>query len=566
MKLKGSEIIIKCLEREGVDTIFGIPGGSVIPLFDKLYSNKKIRTILTRHEQGAAHMADGYARVSGRCGVCVATSGPGATNLTTGLATALLDSIPVVAITGQVASHLVGNDAFQEADTTGVTRPVTKQNYLITDVEKMSEIFAQAFYLARTGRKGPVLIDIPVDIQNKECEYEENPKAEIRGYKPNLTGHPKQIKSALEALLAAKKPLIYGGGGIISSGAEKEVAALARKFGIPVTLTLMGIGGFPGTDELFIGMPGMHGTYAANFAFQNCDLIFTIGARFDDRVTGKMSAFAPHAKVVQIDIDPTSISKNVTADIPVVGDCKIVLKQILALCTKQKTCKRYPAWLQCVSDIARKKPLFFRNDDILRPQYVVESFYKHTRGKAVIATEVGQNQMWAEQFYKYDKPRQFLSSCGLGTMGYGFPAAIGAKFACPSKEVIDIAGDGSIQMNIQELATAKAYGIKVIVAILNNGHLGLVRQWQELFYDRRYSSVYLGVPGKKEYWPDFKLVAEAYGLKGIRVEKKKDVEGAIKEALASKETVVIDFKVREDENVSPMVPAGAAIDTILELA
>jgi len=566
MKLTGSEIIIKELEREGVDTIFGIPGGVVIPIFDKLYSNKKIKLVLTRHEQGAAHMADGYARSSGKVGVCIATSGPGATNLTTGLATAYMDSIPLVAITGQVASHLVGNDAFQEADTTGITRPITKQNFLVTDVGKLSEIFSQAFYLARTGRQGPVLIDIPVDIQNASCEFYAKECHKIRGYKPNLEGHPKQIKTAVEAIIGSRNPLIYAGGGIISSGASGELTALAKFFDIPVTLTLMGISAFPGTDKLFIGMPGMHGTQAANFAMQNSDLLIALGARFDDRVTGKISAFAPKAKIIHLDIDPTSISKNVRADIPIVGDCKIVLKQLLDFCRRKKIKKKFPEWLKKVKDVAKKKSLTYRDDAVLRPQYIVDRLYKLTGGKAIVATEVGQNQMWAEQFYKYDRPRYFLSSGGLGTMGYGLPAAIGAKFANPDKEVVDIAGDGSIQMNIQELATAKVYGIKVIVLILNNSYLGMVRQWQELFYGKRYASTFLGDSRTKKYWPDFKRLAEAYGLTGIAVKNKKDVDKAIKTALAAKETCVIDFKVREEENVSPMVPGGAAIDQILDLA
>ncbi|MEA2082236.1 MAG: biosynthetic-type acetolactate synthase large subunit [Elusimicrobiota bacterium] len=566
MKLSGAEIILKSLEREAVDTIFGIPGGSVIPLFDKLYSNKKIKLFLTRHEQGAAHMADGYARASGKVGVCVATSGPGATNLVTGLATALLDSIPMVAITGQVASHLVGNDAFQEADTTGITRPVTKQNFLITDVKELSRTIAQAFYLARTGRPGPVLIDVPVDIQNAVCEYDKKPDCVIRGYKPNFKGHPRQIKSALEAIMRAEKPVIYAGGGVISSGADKELTQLARSLGIPVTLTLMGIGAFPGTDKLFIGMPGMHGTQAANFALQNCDLIFAVGARFDDRVTGKVSAFAPHAKVVQIDIDPTSISKNVPTEIPVVGDCKVVLRQMLEILSKRKITKKPAVWTKRVLEVSSKKALMYKKDSVLRPQFVIEKFYELTKGKAIVATEVGQHQMWAEQFFKYDKPRQFITSGGLGTMGYGLPAAIGVKRACPGKEVLDIAGDGSTQMNIQELATAKVYGIKVIVVILNNSCLGMVRQWQQLFYGRRYSGVLLGMADNKSYWPDFKKVAEAYGLTGMRIEKKSGVEGAIKKALAAKGTVVMDFQVAKEENVSPMVPGGAPIDHILELA
>jgi len=568
MKLRGAEIILKCLEREGVDTVFGIPGGSVIPLFDALHDNKKIKLFLTRHEQGAAHMADGYARASGKTGVCIATSGPGATNLVTGLATALLDSVPMVAVTGQVVSHLVGNDAFQEADTTGITRPVTKQNYLVTDVRDISKTMAQAFYLARSGRPGTVLIDVPSDIQKAECEYDPKPDSSIRGYKPSKDGNPRQIKTALNALLSSKKLLVYAGGGVISSGAAKELTDFVRKLNAPVTLTLMGIGGFPGTDELFIGMPGMHGTQAANYAFQNCDMVFAVGARFDDRVTGKVSAFAPHAKIVQVDIDPTSISKNVTADIPVVGDCKSVLRQMLVLLGGIQKTPDYASWRKDIAVVSKKHPLCYKDDAVLRPQYVIDRFYQITKGKALVVTEVGQHQMWAEQFYKFDNPRRFITSGGLGTMGYGLPGAIGAKRACPDMEVIDIAGDGSTQMNIQELATAKVYGIKVIVAILNNSYLGMVRQWQELFYKKRYSGVLLGSQSSKDqkYWPDFKLVGEAYGLKGMRIEHKKDVDAAIKEALAFKETVVMDFQVAKEENVFPIVPGGASIDQIIDMS
>jgi len=540
LELKGSEIIIKCLEKEGVDVIFGIPGGSVIPLFDKLYSSK-VRVILTRHEQGAAHMADGYARASGKVGVCVATSGPGATNLTTGIATAYMDSVPLVAITGQVATHLVGNDAFQEADTTGITRPITKQNYLVTDVRELQDTIAKAFLLARTGRPGPVLIDIPVNIQNETCKFDPHKKnIEIRGYKPTLRGHPKQIRNACDLMLQAKKPILYAGGGIIISDASKELKKLAEKLNVPVTLTLMGIGAFPGDHKLFVGMPGMHGTQTANYAIQNSDLIIAVGVRFDDRVTGRLDKFAPLAKIIHIDIDPTSISKNVSAHIPIVGDCKVVLNQILEyLKNKKIEANKTKDWLKKLDEIRKQKPLTYRKDSLLRPQFVVETLYNLTQGKnVIITTEVGQNQMWAEQFFVYREPRTFLTSGGLGTMGYGFPAAIGAKVARPDREVIDIAGDGSFQMNIQELATAKVNGIKVIVLILNNRYLGMVRQWQELFYGKRYSSVFLGDLKAREYWPDFKKVAESYGLIGLRVEKKKDVEPAIKEALKAKETCI----------------------------
>ncbi|MFA5857477.1 MAG: biosynthetic-type acetolactate synthase large subunit [Elusimicrobiota bacterium] len=571
MEKTGSEILVECLTKEGVDIMFGIPGGVLLPIFDALYGSK-IKLILTRHEQGAAHMADGYARSTGKVGVCIATSGPGATNLTTGLATAYMDSIPMVAITGQVATNLIGNDAFQEADTTGITRPVTKHNYLVKDVADLARVIREAFYIAKTGRPGPVLIDIPVDVSRQKTKFVYPEKVELRSYKPNYTGHPVQIKRVADAIASSKQPVLYIGGGVIASNASAELLELAEKCEILVTSTLMAIGAFPPDHELSLGMLGMHGMYWANHAMQNSDLIIAVGSRFDDRCTGKLTAFAQKAKIVHIDIDPTSISKNVKTDIPVVGDCKVVLSELNKIVAKTK----HVEWLKQINKWKKEQPLTYTQDNKLRPQYVVEQISKLTNGEAVVTTEVGQNQMWAAQFYQAKKPRLFISSGGLGTMGYGFPAAIGAKFALPDKTVIDIAGDGSIQMNIQELATAVLNKTNVIVVILNNTYLGMVRQWQQLFYGKRYSAVCLHKTdscspkcdgpnhGCPALVPDFVKLAEAYGAVGIRVDKKEDVVKALKKALAVKDKpVIIDCWVEKEENVFPMVPAGAALDEIM---
>ncbi|MFH1783808.1 MAG: biosynthetic-type acetolactate synthase large subunit [bacterium] len=552
MKKTGAQIIIECLRKEGVDIMFGIPGGVLLPIFDELYDSP-IKFVLTRHEQGAAHMADGYSRATGKVGVCIATSGPGATNLTTGLATAAMDSIPMVAFTGQVATHLIGNDAFQEADTTGITRPVTKHNYLVKDVKDLARTIKEAFYIARTGRPGPVLIDLPVDVQKAETDFVYPKEAKIPGYKPNYTGHPGQIKKAARAIEKAERPVIYGGGGLIIADAWKELRQLAEKADIPVTLTLMGIGAFPCNHRLSLGMLGMHGTFYANYAIQESDLIIAIGSRFDDRITGKISAFAPHAKIIHIDIDPTSISKNVVVDIPVVGDAREILRELIKNVKKNEL----KAWNNKISEWKKKYPLTYKKSAKLEPQYVVEQIDKVTKGEAIICTEVGQNQMWAQQFYCYTKPRTFLSSGGLGTMGYGFPAAIGAQFGMPKKIIFDIAGDGSIQMNIQELSTAVIHKLPVKIAILNNNYLGMVRQWQEMFYKKRYSGSVLN--GN----PDFVKVAQAYGATGIRVTKKEQVIPALKKALKIKGPVVLDFVVEGEANVFPMVPAGAAIDQMI---
>lgn len=553
MKIKGAEILIKSLQKEGAEVIFGYPGGNVLPIFDVLY-DATIRFILTRHEQAAAHAADGYARATGKVGVCMATSGPGATNLVTGIATAYMDSVPIVAITGQVKTQVIGNDAFQEADVTGITRPITKHNYLVKDIKDLSRVVKEAFHIASTGRPGPVLIDLPVDVSTAEAEFHHPASVDIRSYKPTYIGHIGQIKKAAKAIGESKQPVIYAGGGIIISGASEELFELAKKNNIPVTTTLLGLGGFPETDDLSLGMLGMHGTVYANHAIMDSDLIIAVGARFDDRVTGKIEAFAPNAKIIHIDIDPSAISKNVRVDIPIVGDAKNVLQEL------NKHIKKRPdteSWLKKIESWKKKSPLTYKQDDKLRPQYVVEEVYNVTKGEAIICTEVGQNQMWAAQFYKYTKPRTFISSGGLGTMGYGFPAAIGVQIGKPKATVVDIAGDGSIQMNIQELITAVCNKLPIKIAILNNGYLGMVRQWQELFYKRRYSYTCL------KDSPNFVKLAEAYGAVGMRITKKEEVRPALERALKIDNTVIMDFHVEKEENVYPMVPAGEAINRMI---
>ena len=550
--MTGAQILIESLKREGVNVIFGYPGGSVLPLFDKLY-DAGLNFILTRHEQGAAHAADGYSRATGKVGVCLATSGPGATNLVTGIATAYMDSIPMVAITGQVKTSLIGNDAFQEADVTGITRPITKHNYLVKDIKDLSRIIREAFYIASTGRPGPVLVDIPVDIQQQEYEFSWPEKVELRSYKPTYFGHPGQIKKAVRLISSARKPVIYAGGGVISSDASGILFEFAEKLQIPVTWTLMGIGCFPATHKLALGMLGMHGTAYANHAITDSDLIIAIGARFDDRVTGRLDAFAPAAKVIHIDIDPSSISKNIHVDIPIVGDARNILGEFLEELNKLPDT---PEWLEYVATLKKKHPLRYKDTDRIKPQYVIEQIYEATKGEAIITTEVGQNQMWAAQWYKYTRPRTFISSGGLGTMGFGFPAAMGAKAGCPEKVVFDIAGDGSIQMNIQELATCVCNKINVKVAILDNGYLGMVRQWQELFYHKRYSYTCISAP-------DFVKLTESFGAVGILVTRKEEVRPAIDKAIATDNTVFIDFRIDPEENVFPMVPAGEAINRMI---
>ena len=525
-----------------------------MPIFDKLY-DAPFNFILTRHEQGAAHAADGYARVTGKVGVCIATSGPGATNLVTGIATAYMDSIPIVALTGQVKTFLIGNDAFQEADVVGITRPITKHNYLVKDVKNLARTIKEAFHIASTGRPGPVVVDIPVDVQLHEAEFSYPKDVNIRSYKPTYSGHIGQIKKAAKMIANSKRPIIYAGGGIIISEASKELYELATRTHIPVTTTLLGLGAFPETNELSLGMLGMHGTAYANHAIMESDLIIAIGARFDDRVTGKLDEFAPHAKIIHIDIDPASVSKNVKVDIPIVGDAKDVLQKLNKLVKKVDASE----WAEKIEKWRDKHPLAYKKDNKLRPQYIIEEIRKATKGKAIICTEVGQNQMWAAQWYKYTKPRTFVSSGGLGTMGYGFPAAIGAQLGRPHDIVFDIAGDGSIQMNIQELATATINKLPVKIAILNNCYLGMVRQWQELFYKKRYSHTFLNTCA----CPDFIKLAESYGAVGIKVTKKKDVKKAIRKALSIKKVVLLDFHIEPEENVFPMVPAGQAINRMI---
>lgn len=554
MRKRGAEILIECLLREKVEVMFGIPGGVLLRIFDTLYDSP-LKFILTRHEQGAAHAADGYARATGKVGVCLATSGPGATNLVTGIATAYMDSVPLVAITGQVATPMIGNDAFQEADTIGITRPITKHNYLVKDVRDLARIVRESFYLASTGRPGPVVIDIPKDVADAEAEFIYPETLEIRSYRPNYIGHPQQIKRAADKINATRKPVLYAGGGVIISGSVEELKYLAETAEIPVTTTLLGLGGFPGEHPLFLGMLGMHGTRYANYAIMESDLIIAVGTRFDDRATGKVEKFAPHATIIHIDIDPTAIGKNIKVHIPIVGDAKNVLGELNKLIKPQK----HREWRAQIENWKREYPLTYNQEGNgeLKPQFVVEQIYKATQGKAIITTEVGQNQMWAAQFYPFNEPRTFISSGGLGTMGYGFPAAIGAQVGRPDKVVFDIAGDGSFQMNIQELATVVKNNIPVKIAILNNGCLGMVRQWQELFYNRRYS--YTQLTGN----PDFVKVAEAYGAVGIRVTRPEEVIPAIEKALATPGPVVIDFVVSPEENVFPMVPAGAGIDEMI---
>ena len=556
MKMSGSDIFIECLRHEGVEVLFGYPGGVVIPIFDKLYDVKDIKFVLTRHEQGAAHAADGYARATGKTGVCIATSGPGATNLITGIATAYMDSIPMVCFTGQVSMDLIGTDAFQEADITGLTRPITKHNFLISDVTKLADTISQAFYIASTGRPGPVVVDLPKDVSLAEIDFEwpETP-ARPRGYKVPGEADEDEIKQAADAIAKSNRPYIYAGGGVIISNATEELIELSERLNAPVTTTLMGLGGFPASHPNFVGMPGMHGTYTANMSFTECDLIIAVGARFDDRVTGKIEGFAPKAKIIHIDNDPSAIAKNVEVDISVVGDARECLKQLLDVVGP----RRENGWNAQVSEWMKDHPVKYKTKPgVISPQFVIEEIYRVTKGDAIITTEVGQHQMWTALHYKFESPRRLITSGGLGTMGYGFPAAIGAQMAKPDALVIDIAGDGSILMNIQELTTAVEHNLPVIIAIINNKYLGMVRQWQELFFERRYSGTDLCIQ------PDFVKLAEAYGATGIRVDIPDDVGGAIEEAILLRKPVVIDFVVDREENVFPMVAPGKAISEIME--
>jgi acetolactate synthase-1/2/3 large subunit len=559
VKLKGAEIFLECLLREQVKVMFGYPGGSVLDIYNHLYE-AKIRHILVRHEQAAVHAADGYARATGDVGVCLVTSGPGATNTVTGIATAYMDSIPLIVFSGQVPTLLIGNDAFQEADIVGITRPCTKHNYLVRDVKELATVIKEAFYIARSGRPGPVLVDLPKDVVRESTEFHYPEQLAMRSYRPTYKGNKRQIARAMDEIHKAKRPVIYAGGGVISSNASKELTAFAKKLNIPVTTTLMGLGSFPGSEPLCLGMLGMHGTYCANLAVTNCDLLVAIGARFDDRVTGDLNMFAPSAKIIHMDIDPTSISKNIKVDIPIVGDVREIIKDCLVIVSEEKIKKEPRAeWFTEIENWKAAHKLAYKEGANIKPQQVIEKIYEITRGDCIIATEVGQNQMWTAQFFSFDRPRTLLTSGGLGTMGYGFPAAIGAQVAYPDRTVIDIAGDGSIQMNIQELATAVQYQLPVKIVILNNHCLGMVRQWQELFYDKRYSQ------STFQTHPDFVKLAEAYGAVGLRATKPDEVEAVIKKGLATPKTVIMEFVVEGEEGVYPMVPAGAPINKMILL-
>ena len=551
---------MEVLKEEGVDTIFGYPGGAVIDIYDEL-AKTDIHHVLVRHEQGAVHAADGYARAAGRVGVCLVTSGPGVTNTVTGIASAFMDSIPMVILSGQVPTALIGNDAFQEVDIVGITRPCTKHNYLVMSVENLASTVKEAFYLARSGRPGPILVDIPKDVAKAETEYTPLGEVRLKSYNPTYNPNMKQLKKIVDLIERCERPIIFAGGGVILSKASRELTELARKTQIPVTTSLMGLGAFPGTDPLSLGMIGMHGTYRANICTSVCDLILSIGVRFDDRVTGKTDAFASQAEIVHIDIDPTTIRRNIPVTVPVVGDCKISLQhlnRLLAEVDLGDLMQKRKNWFAQIEEWKRTSPLAYKQGaDTIKPQYVVEKLYELTKGQAIITTEVGQNQMWAAQYYLYDQPNHFITSGGLGAMGFGLPAAIGAQVACPDKTVVDIAGDSSIQMNIQEMATAVQSCLPVKIVILNNGYMGMVRQWQELFYNKRYVCTCMDCA------PDFVKLAEAYGAVGLRATKPEEVQSVLSEGLAIPKPVIMEFMVEKEEGVYPMVPAGAAITEML---
>jgi acetolactate synthase-1/2/3 large subunit len=554
MRMTGAQALMESLRQEGVEVIFGYPGGSLLPIYDVLYDVKDIRHILVRHEQGAAHAADGYARASGKVGVCMATSGPGATNLVTGIATAHMDSVPIVAITGQVPTFAIGRDAFQEADITGITMPITKHNYLITRADAIPATIKEAFHVARTGRPGPVLVDFPRDMQQAELDFAYPDKVDLPSYRPVRAGHVKMIERAAALVDEAQRPVIYGGGGVNSAEAQQELVALAERADMPVTMTLLGKGGFPEDHPLCLGMPGMHGTAYANFALHQADVVLAVGTRFDDRVTGKLDMFARNAKFIHVDIDPAEIGKNIAPILPIVGDAKIVLGAL----AKKVAKAHHPEWRATIEQWKQEYPMRWKGDG-LKPQLIIQEIYRATGGAAIIVTEVGQNQMWAAQWYPCREMRQFISSGGLGTMGYGLPAAIGAQVARPDRAVWDIAGDGSIQMNIQEMATAVASQLPVKIAVLNNGYLGMVRQWQTLFFRNRlsYTDIDVGTP-------DFVKLAEAYGAVGLRVTEESQVAAAVERAMAVHDRpCLVDFHIARDENVMPMVPAGGTVDDML---
>jgi len=555
VELTGADIFVRSLREEGVEYIFGYPGGAVLHIYDALYTQDAVQHILVRHEQAATHAADGYARSTGKPGVVIVTSGPGATNAVTGIATAFMDSIPMVVFTGQVPTHLIGNDAFQEADNIGITRPCVKHNFLVKDVKDIAETIKKAFYVATTGRPGPVVVDLPKDITAEKAEFHYPDKVRMRSYNPVHVGHAGQIKRAVKLLQSARRPMIYSGGGVILGGASGSLTKLTRTLGCPITNTLMGLGAYPATDPQFVGMLGMHGTYEANMAMHHCDVLLAVGARFDDRVTGNIEKFCPNARIIHIDIDPASISKNVKVDIPIVGCVANVLKAMLK---ETKAGQNSPdeaalkEWWQQIDEWRSKECLKYKtDDDVIKPQFVVETLYRLTDGDAFITSDVGQHQMWAAQYYKFDKPRRWINSGGLGTMGFGLPAAMGVQLAHPDATVACITGEGSIQMCIQELSTCKQYALPIKVINLNNGVLGMVRQWQEFFYQKRYAMSYM------ESLPDFVKLAESYGHAGMQVKKPGDVEGALIEMLKMKDRLVfMDFLTDATENVYPMIPAG----------
>ncbi len=553
--MKGSAMILSALKEEGVNVVFGYPGGAVLPLYDHLFDSN-LKHLLVRHEQAAVHAADGYARVTGQPGVVFATSGPGATNLVTGIANAYMDSVPLVLITGQVPRAFIGTDAFQEADITGITMPITKHNYLVKDADQLPSILSEAFYLASTGRRGPVLIDVPKDIFDQEGHFIYNRKCEIPGYKPTYDGHVGQISRAVKAIKNAQRPVIFGGGGLIRAGASEVLSKLVEKARIPVILSLMGLGAYPGDIDLYLGMPGMHGSITANYALSEADLIIAAGVRFDDRVTGKLESFANNAKIIHIDIDPAEIGKNVKIDIPIVGDVRVVLEALFQKLQPGHTVE----WLRQIENWKINNPMpgvLKSSGGTVKPQFVIRELSRLSKEETVVATDVGQHQMWAAQHFIIRKPCTFLTSGGLGTMGYGFPAAIGARLAAPESNVVCITGDGSFQMNIQELATAVNNRLDIIIAVINNGYLGMVRQWQDMFYNKRYSHTVL------EGNPDFVRLAEAYGAKGLRAKNEEETTAVIKQALSEKGPVVIDFVVEPEENVYPMVAPNCPINDII---
>jgi acetolactate synthase-1/2/3 large subunit len=559
LKLTGAQILMEVLKEEKVDTIFGITGGAIIDIFDEL-AKTDIRHINVRHEQAAVHAADGYARAKKKVGVCLVTSGPGATNTVSGIASAYMDSIPLVIFTGQIPTRLIGNDAFQEVDIVGITRPCTKHNYLVKSIENLARVVKEAFYIARSGRPGPVLVDLPKDIIQARENYKPLPPPSLKSYSPTYRPNKKQLNKALKLIQEAKKPVIFAGGGGVLSEASAELTKLATRLNAPVTASLMGLGAFPGTDKLWLGMLGMHGTYRANMSIGACDLLIGVGVRFDDRVTGKVGTFAPNAKIIHIDIDPTSIRKNIMVTVPIVADCKATLTELNRLMDAEELTRDPESnkrWLDQIEEWKSTFPLAYEQKDIIKPQYVIEKLYELTEGKAIISTEVGQNQMWAAQYYHFDRPNAFLTSGGLGCMGFGLPAAIGAQIARPKELVIDIAGDGSIQMNIQELATAIQYKLPVKIIILNNRYLGMVRQWQELFYEKRYAATDI------QDGPDFVKLAESYGGVGLRATRPEEVAPVLKEGLDIPRLAIMEFVVDREECVYPMVPAGAPITEML---